>query len=370
MSPKRKIRLTQADTESREIKRSLDKSLKELADIKFALDAAAIVAITDNKGRIIYVNDKFCEISKYSHQELLEQNHRIINSGYHSKAFFKDLWETISSGRVWRGEIRNRAKDGSYYWVDTTIVPFLDEKDRPYQYISIRYEISRRKQMEEELMDLSQRIIQAQETEREKISRDIHDDLGQALATLKMIVQNGMHQPNVGAPCRKSFESAVAYLNNIIQKTRSLASGLRPSTLEVLGLTTAIKTMLKELSIPKGLNIRFRHGRLERLRFKADMINLFRIVQEALTNAVRHAGATEIEVNFQKKKNVLHVTIEDNGRGFEVRDRKTAVRSLGLGLSTMKERARLLGGELKIESRPGQGTAVLLEIPVWKTGGR
>lgn len=340
---------------------TLDKTLKELADIKFALDASSIVAITNQKGEIIYVNDQFCHISKYLREELLGQDHRIINSKHHSKEFFRELWRTIAQGKVWKGEIRNKAKDGTFYWVDTTIVPFLNQQGKPYQYVSIRNEITKKKLMEEQIKALPQRILQAQEQECNRIARDIHDDLGQSLATLKMFIQSAsLEEFQKGKKSTIQQKKIIEYLNTIIEKSRSLATRLRPSTLEVLGLTTALKMMLGEIKQNNKLKISFRHGSLDGLHFKAEAINVFRIIQEAIANVLKHAKATSIQIRITKVKGNLRISIMDNGVGF-VRNGGSA----GLGLVTMQERAKLLGGSVKINSIRNKGTTILVDILVF-----
>jgi PAS domain S-box-containing protein len=138
-------------TATKQAEQKLRRTIKELSDFKYALDQAAIVAITDSQGVITYANEKFSEISQYPQSELIGQTHKIVNSGYHSRQFFAELWSTISLGHVWRGEIQNRRQDGSVYWVDSTIVPFLDDQRQPVQYLAICTDITDRREAEKKL---------------------------------------------------------------------------------------------------------------------------------------------------------------------------------------------------------------------------
>ncbi len=140
-------------------RKELQEKNKLLEDYKFALDQSTIISITDENGIIKSVNDSFCKVTKYSREELIGKSHSVVNSKYHSADFFKNMWDTIIAGNIWRGEVRNKTKEGKYYWVFTTIIPFLNENKKPFQYLSIRYDITENKKAEEEIEESREKYM-------------------------------------------------------------------------------------------------------------------------------------------------------------------------------------------------------------------
>lgn len=335
----------------------LQRSLKQLADVKFALDEASIVAVTDRKGTIQYVNDKFCEISGYTREELIGQDHRVVNSGHHSKAFMRELWATISSGQVWRGEIRNRAKHGGYYWVDTTIVPFVDAEGKPYQYLAIRHEVTQLKETEAQLQSMMTQMMHIQEEERRRFSRDLHDGIGQSLFSLKIAIDS-MLSDNKDA----SLEQLGRQVAQLMVEVRGLAWELRPSVLDDLGIVPALRTYIENFERHYGIRVGFECDLRKRPSLLAET-TIYRVVQEALTNAGKYADVSEASVTLRGLGETIEVAIEDRGKGFE---RENSGR--GVGLFGMEERARAVSGEIRISSSPGKGTKVLLKVPAGEQG--
>lgn len=330
-----------------------------------ALTLSTTLAVINGKGKFLYVNDAFCQITRFSRGELIGKTYALLKAGQHPPEFFKGIRDKLRSRMIWKGPVCGRRKDGELVWVDVTVVPIQDERNRSYQYFVLCHDITRQKEMEEVLKNLPQMLIEAQELERERISREIHDDLGQSLATFKLLIQSTLDTLDFSPSLRDKVRgSIVGHLDSIIEKSRQLTSILRPATLEMLGLTASLESLFADFRMTTGVKLRVCLGDLDDLILSGEPINLYRILQEALANILHHAQAQKVSVTFRKLENDLSITIKDDGRGFVRWQEKDLAPSYGFGMSTMKERTRLLKGDIQIHSLPGRGTVIHLRLPV------
>lgn len=340
----------------------------QLADLKRALDHAAIVATTDVTGRITYVNDKFCEISGYSREELLGQDHRIINSGLHPKEFMRDLWMTIANGRVWHGEIRNKAKDGHFYWVDTTIVPFVDDSGKPYQYIAIRADITARKAAEQRLAE------QAALARVGQMAAVVAHEVKNPLAGIKGAIQvmlSRRPQGDTEAAVMRDIVARIDALNDLIQDLMMFARP-RPARLASVNLRRVIDeaiTALRRDPVASAVEIHVA-GDAGDITADADMIRAT-IVNLLLNAAQAMNGQGRIQLTMSRQDRNWTIEVSDDGPGIprEIRDQvlepffTTKARGGGLGLPIAKRVAELHGGTLTLGFPETGGTTVTIAAP-------
>ena len=342
---------------------------RQLADFKRALDHAAIVAITDVQGRITYANDKFCEISGYSREELLGQDHRIINSGYHSKEFMKQLWHTIANGRVWHGELRNRAKDGHFYWVDTTIVPFLDERGKPYQYIAIRADITARKAAEDTL------VQQAALAKVGAMAAVVAHEVRNPLAGIKGVMQVLIaRRPDADAdvPVMNEIVSRIDSLSELVNDLMVFARPRAPHPIELRLQPIVAEAITLVRRDPAGASVRI-DVRGADATLMADAELLRAALLNLLLNAAQAVGDHgTIQVRTTVSSGHAIIEIRDNGPGIPaaLHDRvlepffTTKARGGGLGLPIAKRSAELHGGSLMLTDADTGGTVATLRLPL------
>ena len=343
--------------------------VRQLADFKRALDHAAIVATTDVSGRITYVNDKFVEISGYSREELIGQDHRIINSAYHSKEFIRELWRTIANGQVWHGELRNRAKNGHFYWVDTTIVPFLDTRGKPYQYIAIRADITARKAAEERLAQ------QAALARVGQMAAVVAHEVRNPLAGIKGAIQVLMSRRTADdgeLPVMRDIVARIDSLSELINDLMVFARPrpLRLAVVELHAIVVDAITIVRRDPAAHGIDISV-HG--EDVSVTADGELVRATILNLLLNAAQAmAGKGRISITTRRHAGSAVVDIRDTGPGIpvEIRDQifepffTTKARGGGLGLPIARRTAELHGGSLTLECPAAGGTNVTISLPI------
>ncbi len=345
------------------------------------------VVITDADGNIEYVNPKFVEMTCYPQEDTIGKNPRILKSGEHSKEFYQKLWQTITSGHVWRGEFYNKKKTGELYWESASISPIKNEQGVITHFVGVKEDITERKQAEEalrkahevlekrvaertaELRQVSSRLLDAHEEERKLIALDLHDGIGQSLSAIKFRVESILQEmkgEDIGGNCAMSLQTVIPMVQEAFEEVRRVTRNLRPPVLDDLGILATISWFCREFeSTFKGISIAKRIDVREDDVPDAIKIVIFRILQEALNNIGKHSNADHVELSLKKQDHNLVLMVEDNGTGFDLASPESDKRTVaGLGLAGMKERAALSGGTVSIESRPGNGTTICAAWPV------
>ena len=343
-------------------------SVQQLADIKRALDQAAIVATTDVAGKITYVNDKFCQISGYSTGELLGQDHRIINSGHHPPSFIRDLWQTIARGQVWHGEICNRAKAGHLYWVDTTIVPFLNDRGKPYQYIAIRADITARKAAEAQLAQ------QAALARVGQLAAIVAHEVRNPLAGVKGAIQILMSRRASGDAELPIMGEVVARIDSLSDLIDDLMVFARPRPLRLAAapfkelVRDAARMVKQELD---GHAVAIDIACDENLVAVVDAELIQAAVLNLLLNAAQAMdGSGTIHVAVRRDEGRIAIVVTDSGPGMrpDVLGRvfepffTTKARGGGLGLPIALRTAEMHGGTLTLTCPPTGGTVATLTL--------
>lgn len=459
---------------------------KGLEDYKFALNQSSIVDVSDNNGLIQYANENFCRISGYSLEELRGQDHRILKSGYHSKEHYQNLWETVTSGRVWRSEVKNKAKNGSYYWVDSTIVPFLDDEGKPFQFITIRTDITKRKEGESLVLDtlerydmlskatsdtiwdwdivhntiiynqgivknfgytetnvkkvkewwdmnihpddkkkvtvifekafakrktvlqveyryrcadgtyrnildrafviydknkkpermigsmqdithekefairLEKEVIDAQEREWNQIGMELHDNVNQILAASMLLMGLGKEKMDRGQNAASIIHESEKHVGEAIAEIRRLSHQLAPVSVDNLSLEQVFESLIETVNVKKQFKVKLQMKVVRDLKIPHKLqINLYRILQAQLNNIIKHANATEVIISMKKSGDSFIFRIADNGIGFD-----PGAYTTGIGLENINRRAKVFSGEFTLNTAPGKGCEIIVEIPL------
>ncbi|HED35203.1 MAG TPA: response regulator [Gammaproteobacteria bacterium] len=386
-------KLEVSEEKNKEYMRQTDESLNALKEQKFALDQHSIVAITDVQGMILFVNDKFSEISGYSKLELIGHNHRMLKSGHHNAAFFKEMYRTIASGNVWHDEICNKAKDGRVYWVDTTIVPLIGDNGKPKKYIAIRTDVTVRKKIEAELTeakDIAEEAVMAKGQFLASMSHEIRTPMNGVLGMLSLLQNTELNdeQHHRLSVAQSSAKSLLGLINDILDYSKVDAGKLE---LEILDFN--LRDMLGDISDVMGYQAQSKDIELildvkgvEHTMVRGDPGRVRQVITNLVSNAIKFTteGEVTISVELHEKTDdrlLLSCCVSDTGIGipeckvddlfslFSQVDASTTRKygGTGLGLSIARKLCQLMGGGISVTSKEGFGSCFKFTLMLGKS---
>ncbi len=364
------------------------KTLTELEFQKYAIDQHDIVSMSDPDGKIIYANDRLLEVSQHSREELLGQDHRLLNSGYHSHEFFKTMWNTIGHGEIWRGEVRNRRKDGTFYWVDSTIVPSMDSAGTVLRYVSIRTDITARKQTEQAMLAAKEEAESANIAKSRflaTMSHEIRTPMNAILGMAQVLLMPKITESerlDYARTIVSSGHTLLTLLNDILDLSKIEAGkvNLESIPFEPEQVISETRALFAEISVGKGLQISSEWNGPPKC-YLGDPHRLRQMLSNLVGNAIKFTtqGAIRIEareVDCNAHSATLEFAIIDTGPGIANDKQDLLFRSFsqtdnsitrsyggtGLGLSIVKNLAQLMGGEVGVQSEEGRGSRFWFRI--------
>lgn len=360
---------------------SLEKSYQELAEVDVIEDQPAVYASTDSAGDFTYVSDKLCEVLSYDIRKTSRNMFGWLEQQGYGEEQVRHIHRLVVEGKPWNGEVKATSEEGDFIWLDMSLVPALDEAQQVSSLHMVCADKTERKEAEARSQEITREkiekevkeqrfrsilILEGQEEERRRISRDIHDGIGQLLTALKFKIEAINLAPDM--PGREGdVAEAKAMLDQVIREVRRVAFNLNPSALNDYGLVAVTKRFCTEASRLSDKKVIFENktGFINRMD-KSVETNLYRIIQEAVNNAIKYAQADEIRVVFSHKAHYLNVEITDNGIGFDFLKymKRDNINGSGLGIFNMQERTSFVNGTFEMKSEEGKGTQINLHLPI------
>jgi PAS domain S-box-containing protein len=324
----------------------------------FVKNVPAGVAMLDRDMRYLQVSDRWCRDYLVGRAQILGHSHYEIFPDMPER--WKEVHRRALQGETLRAdEDRWDGKEGAR-WARWEVRPWNTTEGEVGGILILAEDITHRKQMEQALSDMTRKLVEAHEQERALIARELHDDITQRLAVLALEIEQMQElRPEMRSEMRDRANELSKMARKILADTQSLSRELHSSALEYLGLAAGMRSWCKEFSERHKLEITFQSHDGSQPSHEVSLC-LFRVLQEALQNAAKHSGAKQIEVQLAEDANEIHLFVSDSGVGFDI---KTPGRSRGLGLTSMQERVRLVGGTIVINSKPQAGTAIHVCVP-------